>query len=340
MYKKRLILFAISLLLIGFLFSRIDYGEFFRVTSRLSFQTVSALLLIQAVIMFLMALKWYVIIRRYAVSFKNVFYTSLIGSMVNNLTPASVVGGEPVKAYILSRIDNVKMENAIATVFVDLYITILPILLLNLLAIVLVFTHSFDLRLAWALALVGLFIISLIIAASSILLNREPSLKLLNRLMESAGRIRPLRRYTLRLEAHLDEIFLNVHHSIRDTMTDTRTLALGTTISAAVWALSVFRVWVIFQALDVPIDLSILIIVYTVMVTVGILPLLPGALGMWELVGAGLFTFFGIPLEASVAVVVVDRILFFWLPIATGFLASLHIGLNVKSLVGKEGNSA
>jgi glycosyltransferase 2 family protein len=337
MYRKRAALFAISLVLLAALFLSIDYPEFFDVVARLRPEMVVVLVLLQGLILFLNALKWHVIIRRYAVSFTNVLYTSLIGSMVNNLTPASVAGGEPVKAYILSKIDRIKMEKAFATVFVDLFITVLPVLILNIFAVLLVLKYRFDLRIAWALILVGLFLIALIVASFSILLHRQPSLRLLNRLIRAFGRLPPLKKHAARLESRVDELFAGFHHSIRDTMTDTWTLSVSTIVSTVVWVLGILRIYLVFRALNVPVDVNALVIVYTVMLTVSILPLLPGALGMWELVGTGLFVFFGVPAPAAAAVILLDRLLSYWLTILIGFLASLHVGLNVMRLLDRSG---
>jgi uncharacterized protein (TIRG00374 family) len=336
MYRKRITLFVISILLLAALFYTLDYNEFFRITSRLSLRWITALVILQLVIMFLMTLKWYVVIRRYAVSFINVLYASLIGFMVNNLTPMSQAGGEAIRAYVISRIDKIKMEKAFATVFVDLFLTVIPILLLNLIAILLVFKYSADLRIAWLLIFLGLLILALIVTSFNILTNREPSLKLFNRLLDLLGRVRFLAKYVKRVESRVDELFGSFHRGIRDTMTDMWTLTVGILISSLTWVLSLLRVYLIFLALGVPVEFDVVVIVYAVLVNVGMLPLLPGALGMWEWVSTGLFTFFGIPMEAAVAVTLVDRLLFYWLPLFTGFLSSLHVGLNVMRLVERQ----
>jgi uncharacterized protein (TIRG00374 family) len=330
-------LFVLSVLLLAALFYTIDYNEFFRITGKISVRWIIFLIALQFTIMFLMSLKWYVVVRRYAVSFRNVFYTSLIGFMVNAMTPVSQAGGEPVRAYVISRIDKIKMEKAFATVLVDLFLGVIPILLLNLTAIVLVFKYSADIRIAWLLVLLGLFILALIMSSLSVLTSREPSLKLLHGLLGVFKRIRFLERHVKRVESHVDELFASFHRSIKDTMTDVTTLSVGVLISILVWALSLLRVYLIFIALGVPVKFEIIIMVYAVLVTVSVLPLLPGALGMWEWVGTGMFTFFGIPLAAAAAVTVVDRLLFYWLPLTTGFTSSLHVGLNVMRLVERQG---
>jgi len=336
MYRKRVILFVVSILLLASLFYTIDYNEFFRVASKLSLHWIAYLLLLQAAILFLTALKWYVIIKRYAVSFWHVFNASLISQLVSNVTPMNLAGGEIIRAYAISKIDRIKMEAALATVIVDLFVTILPLLFLDLVSIILIFKYNFDLRIAWILGIVGVVILALMAASMGIVMRRGPSLMLFNRLLDLFGRVGFLRRHVKKIESRVDELFSSFHHSIRTTMTDLPTLTSGTLISASIWVSSILRLYLIFMALGVPVKFDEVVIVYTVLIMVSIFSLLPGALGIWEWVGSGMFALFGIPLEAAAAAVIIDRILFYWIPMFTGFLASLHVGLNIMKLVDKD----
>jgi uncharacterized protein (TIRG00374 family) len=335
MYRKRIILFTISIMLLAALIYTVDYNELFRISSKISLGWIVFLILLQLFIMFLMSFKWYVIIRRYAVRFNNVLYTSLIGFMINSVTPVSLAGGEPIRAYVISKIDKIKMEKALATVLVDLYLNMIPVLLLNLIAILMVFKYSVDLRIAWLLAIIGLFILALMMTSFNILSHRDPSLKLFKILLNIIAKIRFLTKYTKKIECQVEDLFGSFHRSIKKTMTEVGTLSTATLISALIWILSLVRIYFIFLALGITVEFEIVVIVYAVLLMVSMLPLLPGSLGLWEWVGAGMFTFFGIPLEAAVAITLIDRLLFYWLPLFTGFLSSLYVGLNVMKLVDR-----
>ena len=336
MVKKRVVLFIISFSLIFALIYTVDINAFLEVASRISFFWFCSLLAVQLLILYIMAVRWYVIIRRYGVSFKNVLQTSFIGLMVNCLTPMSVAGGEPIRAYVISKIDSIKMEKAFATVFVELFISLIPSLLINMVALILVFKHSFDIRIAWLLAIVGLVIIALFSTSIGILTRREHSLKLFNWILTQFGRINFLKNHVKFIESKVDELFSSFQRSIRATLMDGWNLSLGLIISTLIWLLSFLRIYMIFLAVGVDIDLEILFIVYAVLTTVSILPLLPGALGMWEWVGTGLFAYFGIPLEVAAAIVIIDRVFFYWLPIGLGVLASINVGLKVSTLMEQQ----
>ena len=336
MYRKRATLFLISAILLLALLYSLDWGKFSEVAGRVSLGWLLLLLCLQASIMLLNTCRWYVLVRRYGVSFVNALWASLICLMVNNLTPMSMVGGEPVRAYVLAKIDRIKAERAFATVLVDLFLGVAPVVFIDLVAISLVIRHSLDLRYAWFLALVGASTLGLLSVSVSILLRREPSMRLLKALLNLFGRARPLRAHVERLESGIDVLFMNFHNSMKVAVADRAALLLASAGSAAVWALTYLRVYLIFLALGVPVSPDVVVIVYSMLVMVSVLPLLPGALGMWEWAGIGMFALFGIGAEEAAAVVMLDRMLFYWIPILTGVASSLHVGLSARKLMEKD----
>jgi hypothetical protein len=333
---KRAALFLVSFILLAALLYNTDYQELIVVASNISFEWVFILVAIQLVIIVLTTLRWYVIIQRYGVSFSNAFQTSLIGLMVNNLTPINYAGGESAKAYIISRIDKVKTEKAFATVFADLFITLLPAIIINIIALILAIKNSFDIRITVVLGFVGVLMFSLFLAASSVVLSKEPSIRLFRSLLNFFAKTKMLRRYVVRIEDQVDDVFLSFHKSIKNTVSSRRVLVSSITLSSLIWILTFFRVYLTFLALGYQIDIETLIVVYAVLLTVSILPLLPGALGIWEWIGAGMFTYFGVPMAVAVAMIILDRLLFYWFPIALGAWASFDLGMDTLNLMKKE----
>lgn len=333
MYKKRALLFLVGILLSFALLSQVDIHEFIGVTRRLSLKWILVLAGLQLFMLFLIGLRWYVIIRRYGVSFMNVMHTSMIGLLINSLTPVSYAGGEPVRAYIISKIDKIKTEKAFATVFVDLFLSLVPSLLINLLAVILVFKNSMDIRVAWILIIIGSIITALFIAAMSVLRSQEPSLKLFKRILSAFAKIRILKPHVKSVDSKVDELFASFHRGIKKTVNSKTMLITCLMISTTIWVLTIVRVYLTFIALGYPLDMETVIIVYAVLVSVSLLPLLPGALGMWEWIGTGLFTYFGVPFEVAVAMVLIDRVFFYWTPIGVGVVSSFFVGLNIRGYI-------
>ncbi len=66
----------------------------------------------------------------------------MVGLAVNNITPSARGGGEPVRAYMLSKYTKTPMENAFATVIADRGLDTFPFVVLAILTIIFTFSIS------------------------------------------------------------------------------------------------------------------------------------------------------------------------------------------------------
>ena len=179
-------------------------------------------------------------------------------------------------------------------------------------------------------------IFALFAAAIGILLKRESSIKLFQYILRTFGKVSFLKAHVVKVEGQVDDLFSSFRRGVNATLSDSAPMTQSLMISVVVWALNFIKVYMIFLALGIDIPFDVLIIVYAILTAVGILPLIPGALGLWEWVGVFLFTFFGIPREVAAAVVLIDRFFFYWLPIGLGSLATLRLGLNIHTILEKQ----
>jgi glycosyltransferase 2 family protein len=340
MYKKRAALFIVSLFLIASLFFVADLGELLMIFSNMGIEAFALLLLLQFLIFFLMSLRWYLIIRRYGASFSHVLQVSFIGFMVNNLTPIGMAGGEPFKAYLISKLDRLKGEKAVATVLVDLFLNIIPALVLLFSATILVFLKSLDFRFAIVLGFIAFLITGLLVASVSTLMSYGPSLSFFRVFLDFFTRIKPLRGHIKNLESKVDEVFASFHRSISMSVKKKTTLASCFFISCLVWGLIILRVYLTFAFIGFRLGLDDVIIIYSLLIVVGVIPLLPGSLGMLEWAGAAILAYFGAPIAVAVAFVLIDRMMFSWFPMLLGALSSFNIGLNLKNILNEESNNS
>ena len=87
------------------------------------------------------------------------------------------------------------------------------------------------------------------------------------------------------------------------------------------WLFDMACLWCTFAAFGVKVNVGYLLVGYVVAYSVGTLAPTPGGLGAIEGIMIALFVSFGVPSAVAVAVVLVYRIINFWLPIAPGFVA-------------------
>jgi uncharacterized protein (TIRG00374 family) len=92
-------------------------------------------------------------------------------------------------------------------------------------------------------------------------------------------------------------------------------------LACAFWFFDMLCLWCTFAAFGYTIGLGHLLIGYVVAYSIGTLAPTPGGLGAVEGILIALYVSFGVPSAVAVAVVLIYRIINFWLPIPPGFLA-------------------
>ena len=122
-------------------------------------------------------------------------------------------------------------------------------------------------------------------------------------------------------ERHIDGWIDNLLIGMR-RMTGHRGSFRNTLLSACVfWSFDVLCLWCTFAAFGYTIGLGHLLVGYVVAYSIGTLAPTPGGLGAIEGIMIALYVSFGVPSAVAVAVVLVYRIINFWLPIPPGFIA-------------------
>ena len=92
-------------------------------------------------------------------------------------------------------------------------------------------------------------------------------------------------------------------------------------LACAFWTFDMLCLWCTFAAFGYTMGLGHLLIGYVVAYSIGTLAPTPGGLGAVEGIMIALYLSFGVPSAVAVAVVLIYRIINFWLPIPPGFIA-------------------
>jgi uncharacterized protein (TIRG00374 family) len=119
------------------------------------------------------------------------------------------------------------------------------------------------------------------------------------------------------IDGWLDNLFIGMRRmtSHHGAYRNTAGLACG------FWIFDMLCLYVTFIAFGYPIGFSHLAVAYVVAYAVGTLAPTPGGLGAIEGILIALFVSFGVPSAEAVAVVLVYRLINFWLPIPPGLVA-------------------
>jgi hypothetical protein len=170
--------------------------------------------------------------------------------------------------------------------------------------------------------LVGISLIAAILAITNygVYLYKHPE-QLHRRAHGAAGLANRVLRREVFHEHHIDgwieNLLIGMHRMTRHRGEVTSTLLLA----CVFWLFDMACLWCTFEAFGVRLNIGYLLVGYVVAYSVGTLAPTPGGLGAIEGIMIALYVSFGVPSAVAVAVVLVYRIINFWLPIAPGFVA-------------------
>jgi len=138
------------------------------------------------------------------------------------------------------------------------------------------------------------------------------------------------------IDGWLDNLFAGMRRmtSHRGAYRNTAVLACG------FWIFDMLCLYATFLAFDYHIGFGYLAVGYVVAYGIGTLAPTPGGLGAIEGILIALYVSFGVPSATAVAVVLVYRLINFWLPIPPGFIAYLVVKPGRQPIAEGEGEQA
>jgi len=259
----------------------------------------------------------------------------MVGLAINNITPSGRGGGEPVRAYILSKYSKSPFENAFATVIADRGLDTFPFIAL---AIITIITAILYINLPqWMVItlVIGLIILILVFfLALYMSINREFG--------DRAVRwfLKILKRISTKMHNRIEQRAINAVGGFQDSMkvmiTDRKVLLYGIPISFLIWGLEIMRVYVVFLALNINAPLEIIAAVFVISTLIGMIPLLPGGLGAVDGMMILLYSYAGIPPSISAAATLVERLISFWMTTILGVAVLPYFGADAVDKMTKK----
>ncbi|MFH1404132.1 MAG: flippase-like domain-containing protein [Candidatus Altiarchaeota archaeon] len=325
-----IVLFFFGVLIVMSLVLWVGFWEVLRDLAFMNLKYFMILLCIQFVMMFLWAVKWSIVLRHSKASFRKILPVSFVGYLINNLTPISMAGGEPIRAYLLSRVDDISTEDSAASVIVDLFLEVFPLLGLVLLGIGLSFMYNVSVGVALLLGVAGLFILFVSAVIMTLFVNERISLRMIEVTLGLIERIPVgfLRDHAKDAKTRIDDIIGNFMSSMRKTMMDWRIITVGVLVSTLNQMLWIFRMYIIFNmmmGLNLPWD--VVLIGRITVAAASFASIIPGGLGIWEGVGTWVYSMFGVAASSAMAANLVERLFSYWIGSAIGLAAAAYLGV-------------
>ncbi len=337
MHRKLSVLFLIGIGILAALFYSVDFDRVLSMLQSISIEYLILLFIVQLSTMLLAALKWRMILKHSKVSMRNLVPAVFTGFLINNITPVGLAGGEPVKAYILSKTEKIPITTAASSVIADLFLEIFPLFILSATAIVLVFMMGIPIELGIALGIIALVLLIAFVIALSAALHKEVSGRIVCLFVGLISKIPVLRRKYPKLKSEIDTLSSKFNRAMRKHMLDRDIIISATLISITVWVLRILRLWLAFKALGSEIPIHYALITETTTSVISFFPAIPGAVGIWEGTSVAIFVALGIGAEIAMAGTILNRIFFYLLPTFIGLFAALSLRIGVRGILDVQG---
>lgn len=278
-------------------------------------------------VVFTLMLRWrYVLsINNYhGVSLKNLFLLVMMGQFINNITPSMKGGSEPFRAYYLSKLENIPKHVSFSSVIIERLLDTIVFLVLSLFVILYLFIKG----MAYVRELVVVWILIGIITLLALYVIMHESLpyRILLKLTEIISIF-----YSKGISKNkIHDAIEKLQKNIMFLSNNKRRMAVPLLLSFGWWALDLLRIYVLFLAINCNISFIALSSTYLVSLLVGIIPTLPGSLGVSDALMIAMYSSFGIPNSISAAGTILDRTISYGLATVLGAISYYLIKKGLK----------
>lgn len=314
--KKQILTFLIIIGLV-FLLINADFNNMYLNLKKIPLNIFAFLLTLQIFTIFLLAYQWKNTML--LIDIKRPFFTilkmNLKGNIIDSITPGSKVGGEVARVLYIKEKLNINTQMSVLILILQKMISLFSFILLSIISILYLgnFYRYFNSKKIYYFLLVILILIITVI----ILILYKPKVieNILKRKKKNKSKI-----------SNIIEIYMENISKINKTKLITN-LILGLFI----WLLYSLKLIILVRVFNKDINTFKLISITYISYLIGIIPVLPGSVGTFEVGMASLLILLGFEYEKAVVVSVIFRIVTFWFE----FIFSLCV-LTIEKIIYKK----
>ncbi len=328
MDRKTILLLVVSVLILFVMLWFVGIDKVWNALKIANLNIIALAIVVQVFTYFLYTLRWQILnkLANIDASFKKLLPMVLVGLAVNNITPSGRGGGEPVRAYLLSKDkEEYHFEDAFATVVADRALDTFPFVVLSAITISsMALFFDFDVWLLVVMVLAVIVIIIILIALIYMCIN--PSFG--NRV--DGWIIGLVRRFyknnSEKLENQIHDAIFGFQDTMKILISNKKGLVYTLSLSFLIWIFEILRVYLVFLAFGANVNIIVIGEVFIVACLVGMIPLLPGGLGAIDGLMILFYSAAGIPSSVSAAATVIERLISFWMATIIGMVLMPYYG--------------
>lgn len=334
MDKKSLIFLGISILILVIMLYFVGIDKVIDALKVADVGIIVLAVLVQVFTFGLYTLRWKVLnnIADMDTGFLKLFPMVLVGLAVNNITPSGRGGGEPVRAYLLSREEDYPMEETFAAVVADRALDTFPFVFLAILTII-----GMALFFKISPALIALMVVAVIVIVALLIVLIYMSINPNFGKRVDGWIIGLVRRFYKKNSEEFEEKVHGIIKGFQDTMNlvirNKKVLYYALPLSFVIWIFEIIRVYLVFLAFGANVNLVVIGEVFILACLAGMIPLLPGGLGAVDSIMIIFYTTAGITASISAGATVIERLISFWMPTILGMVILPYYGSSVLDKV-------
>lgn len=335
MDRKTVLLLGVSILILIIMLWFVGIDKVIDALKVANLSIIALAIATQVFTYFLYTLRWEILnkLADMDIGIKKLLPMVLVGLAINNVTPSGRGGGEPVRAYLLSKSnEDYHFEDSLATVVADRALDTFPFIVLAAITIVSM-TLFFDLDL-WLLIVMVLAVIA-IIAILIVLIYMCINPGFGNRV--DGWIIGLVRRFYKKnsesLENQIHDAIFGFQKTMKMLISNKKGLVYTLTLSFVIWFFEIFRVYLVFLAFGANVNPIIIGEVFIVACLVGMVPLLPGGLGAVDGLMILFYSAAGVSASISAAATVIERLISFWMATILGLVIMPYYGASALNKV-------
>jgi len=267
--------------------------------------------------------------------FHHLFLLVITGTFVNLITPGPRSGGEPVRAYLLSRLNpKIKKRDALASSVMDGYVLVAVFLVLCVVTAMTVFTLWTLTPLLYLGAIGGLLFVFAIGGLGTFVIffkkfGTNFIMGITKRLLPKIYHIKHFRsirkKYKTcgKLEKVAERVVCDFFVNVDKLANDPKTLFTAITIAYVTYFFAIMQLHYIFLAFGIRLPFLIVLSLAILPELLGLISALPGGFGVLEASMVLLFeSALGLTAAVATAIMIINRLISYWLTIFLGFLCT------------------
>jgi hypothetical protein len=259
------------------------------------------------------------------VGVRSLYPVVLGGIFINNVTPFTYSGGDPIaRVYLLKHVQRVPYPTGFATIISE-FILDFPVFFSFVMAGLFMWVGIAHAWLAMLLIGFWLAVLSCWCIFFRRVLNSKRAVSAMSRLVAGVVRFFRRRARKMKIAGGVKRFWKQTEDIVRTPKTAARVIIL----SAVLWLLGVARLYVIFRALGYLPPVPMLLLAITIPWMAGLIPLLPAGIGTVDAAAFLIFAQFMPPGLYSIAIAawLVERAISFLFATAIGAFALSYLGI-------------